>query len=134
MGMTAALEPAAPPSTAPPAPALVAGWVDALPRLAAALRPGGRLIAVALPRVELPRELPVEVAAVGAQVAVAVALGLVRRAGVPVLVKQDEGMPVVAPELTVHQVRRQAQSVLPGAQVRRLLFWRYLLQWDRPTM
>ena len=105
----------------------------ALPRLATALRPGGRLIAVALPRAELPRDLPVEVAAVGAQAAVGVALGLARLAGVPALVKDDDGMPVVAPELTVRQVRRQAQQELPGARVRRLLFWRYLLEWIRPV-
>ena len=106
----------------------------ALPRLATALRPGGRLIAVALPRVELPRDLPVEMAAVGAQAAVAVALGLTRLAGLPALVKVNDSMPVIAPELTVRQVRRQAQAVLPGARVRRLLFWRYLLEWDPPTM
>lgn len=70
----------------------------------------------------------------GAQVAVAAALGLVRLAGSPVLVKQDDRMPVVGPELTLQPVRRQAQSVLPGARVRRLLFWRYLLEWNRPTM
>lgn len=104
----------------------------ALPRLAMSLRPGGRLIAVALPRVELPRDLPVEMAAVGAQAAVAAALGLARFVGVPALVKDDDGMPVIAPELTLQQVRREAQAVLPGARVRRLLFWRYLLEWDRP--
>jgi len=104
-----------------------------LPRLATALRPGGRLIALALPRVELPRDLPVEVTAVSAQAAVAVALGLARLAGVSALVKDDDGMPVVAPALTVQQVRRQAKAVLPGARVRRLLFWRYLLEWERPT-
>jgi SAM-dependent methyltransferase len=105
----------------------------ALPRLATALRPGGRLIAVALSRVELPRDLPVEMAASGAQAAVAVAVGLTRLVGVHALVKDDDGMPVVAPELTVRQVRREAQAVLPGARVRRLLFWRYILEFDRPT-
>lgn len=105
----------------------------ALPRLARALRPGGRLIAVALPRVELPRDLPVEMAAVGAQTAVGVALGLARLAGVAALVKDDDGMPVVAPDLSIRQVRHQAQRELPGARVRRLLFWRYLLEWTRPT-
>jgi hypothetical protein len=35
--------------------------------------------------------------------------------------------------LTTHQVRRQASALLPGAQVRRLLFWRYLLLWRKPV-
>jgi hypothetical protein len=60
-------------------------------------------------------------------------LGLAGLAGVPALVKDDDGMPVVAPVLTVREVRRQAQHELPGARVRRLLFWRYLLEWSRPT-
>ena len=34
-----------------------------LPRLAGALRPGGVLAAIALPRLDLPRELPAEAAA-----------------------------------------------------------------------
>jgi hypothetical protein len=36
------------------------------------------------------------------------------------------------PALTVREVRRRAAAVLPGARVRRLLFWRYLLVWQRP--
>ena len=89
-------------------------------------------LAVALPRVELPRDLPVEVVAAGAQAAVAVSLGVARFAGVRALVKHDAGMPVAAPELITRQVREQAQVELPGARVRRLLFWRYWLEWDRP--
>lgn len=49
------------------------------------------------------------------------------------LTKDDDGMPVASPELTTRQVREQAQALLPGARVRRLLFWRYLLEWDRPS-
>lgn len=33
---------------------------EVLPRLAQTLRPGGLLLAVALPRTDLPRELPIE--------------------------------------------------------------------------
>jgi hypothetical protein len=79
------------------------------------------------------RDLPVEIAAAGAHAAVAVSLGLARLAGVTALVTYDGNMPGAAPELTVRQVREQAQALLPGARVRRLLFWRYLLEWERPT-
>jgi SAM-dependent methyltransferase len=104
-----------------------------LPRLAAALRPGGVLAAVALPRVDLPRELPVEAVAVAAEHAVGLA-----RAGAR-LVRDPpppdpavRRMPMLDPQLTVRQVRRQAEAVLPGVRVRRLLFWRYALVWRRP--
>ena len=43
-------------------------------------------------------------------------------------------MPVVSdPELTTRQVRRQASALLPGAQVRRLVFWHYFLVWHKPA-
>ncbi|MBM7806050.1 SAM-dependent methyltransferase [Geodermatophilus bullaregiensis] len=101
---------------------------EALRSWAAAVRPGGVLAAVALPRTDLPRELPVEALAAVAHRAVGAWRRLRRapRAG-PV-----SGMPVRAPELTVREVRRRARAVLPGVRVRRLLFWRYSLVWRRP--
>jgi hypothetical protein len=43
-------------------------------------------------------------------------------------------MPVVRnPALTTRDVRRQAQALLPGSEVRRLVFWRYLLLWRKPA-
>jgi hypothetical protein len=42
-------------------------------------------------------------------------------------------MPVVLdPSLTTGQVRRQATALLPGATVKRLVFWRYFLLWQKP--
>ena len=42
-------------------------------------------------------------------------------------------MPVVMdPPLTTREVANQAAEVLPGVRVRRLLFWRYLLIWQKP--
>jgi len=42
-------------------------------------------------------------------------------------------MPMVGGNLTTRQVRQQAAALLPGAQVRRLVFWRYLLLWRKPV-
>ena len=39
---------------------------------------------------------------------------------------------VLKPPLSTRQVRRRAAAVLPGVQVRRLLFWRYLPRWRKP--
>jgi SAM-dependent methyltransferase len=109
---------------------------DALPVLADALRPGGVLAAVALPRPDLRRELPIEiVAAIGHRLLGAVFFA--KRA-----LRSDDGfakdpdrssMPVAMnPPLTTREVADQAAALLPGVQVRRLLFWRYLLIWRKP--
>ncbi|WP_374215822.1 class I SAM-dependent methyltransferase [Frankia sp. AiPs1] len=109
---------------------------DALPVLAAALRPGGVLAAVALPRVDLRHELPVElVAAVGHRLlgAMFFATRLLGRAGPFAKDPAHASMPVVMnPPLTTRQAAREAAAVLPGVRVRRLLFWRYLLTWHKP--
>jgi hypothetical protein len=42
-------------------------------------------------------------------------------------------MPVnLSPTLTTREVAETAAALLPGARVRRLLFWRYLLTWRKP--
>jgi SAM-dependent methyltransferase len=108
---------------------------DILPRLAAALRPGGVLAVVALPRVDLPRELPVEAVSVLAHRIVGAVFLAARSVGSGSwYAKETTGMPVVLdPPLTTRQVHRQARAVLPGVRVRRLLFWRYLLLWQKPA-
>jgi SAM-dependent methyltransferase len=107
----------------------------ALERVAGWLRPGGVLVAVALPRPDLPRELPVEALAVVLQRVVGLALAAVRL--LPgrrdLLRKPAGGMPVRDAELTVREVRGRAAAVLPGVRVRRLVFWRYLLVWRKPA-
>ena len=100
---------------------------EALRVLAAAVRPGGVLAVVALPRSDLPRELPVEAAAAVLHRVVGLVRWVRGRRDVP-----TPGMPVREPEPTVREVRRRATGVLPGVRVRRLLFWRYLLVWRRP--
>ena len=108
---------------------------SALPRLAGWLRPGGVLVAVALPRVDLPRELPLELVAVVGHRALGTAFAAGRRlTGRPLFRHESTvlDMPMLDPELTTRQVRAAARQVLPGVRVRRLLFWRYALTWTRP--
>lgn len=107
-----------------------------LPRLARTLRPGGVLEVVALPRTDLPRDVPVEVvSAVGHRV-----LGAAFRAEQAVTGRRRYAheasvrvMPMLDPELTTAQVRVAATAVLPGVRVRRLPFWRYELRWHKPA-
>jgi ubiquinone/menaquinone biosynthesis C-methylase UbiE len=108
---------------------------DALRHLAPALRPGGVLAAVVLPRSDLPREIITEMVAAAANRvfgAVFAALRKTGHGGWYRLEPTHETMPkVVDPPLTTRQAREVA-VMLPGARVRRLLFWRYLVLWRRP--
>lgn len=108
----------------------------ALPRMAGWLRPGGVLAAVALPRRDLPRELPVDVAGVAAHQALGLAFAATRPLTGAALFAEEEShdaMPVRDGTLTTREVREQAGAVLPGVRVRRLLFFRYLLVWQKPV-
>ena len=108
---------------------------EALRRMARWLRPGGVLAAVALPRSDLPRELPVELAAAAAHCGLGLAFAALRPlTGTPLFAPEatHDEMPVAEPVLTVRRVRMEAGAVLPGARVRRLVLWRYLLTWRRP--
>ena len=108
----------------------------ALTRMAGWLRPGGVLAAVALPRTDLPVDVPVELAAVVGHRVLGTAFVTGRALTGRSLFAQQPGhdaMPVRNPELTTRQVRAAASTVLPGVRVRRLLFWRYLLTWTKPS-
>ncbi|MFG3583462.1 class I SAM-dependent methyltransferase [Streptomyces sp. NPDC047990] len=50
-----------------------------------------------------------------------------RRSGPPVAGPPVAGAPVRAPEMSLTAVRAEAARLLPGARVRQLLYWRYLL-------
>jgi SAM-dependent methyltransferase len=108
---------------------------EVLPRLAGALRPGGVLAAAALPRLDLLHELPAELtAAIGHRLLGTAFAALRARGGGRWYAKElNRIMPVLLdPSLTTRQVRQQASPLLPGAHVRRLVFWRYFLLWHKP--
>jgi SAM-dependent methyltransferase len=106
-----------------------------LPRLAQTLRPGGLLIAIALPKTDLPRDLPIEALSAAGHRLLGTAFRLEqtltgrRRYVHETSVRM---MPMQDPVLTTRQVQAQAASVLPNVLVRRLPFWRYELRWQRP--
>ena len=108
-----------------------------LPQLADALRPGGVLAAIALPRTDLRREWPHELGAALAHRALGVRFRAERLLGTGTgfaKTPDHDVMPVVLdPPLTTREVAAQAATLLPGAHVRRLLFWRYLLVWQKPA-
>ncbi|WP_158887872.1 class I SAM-dependent methyltransferase [Amycolatopsis anabasis] len=103
-----------------------------LPKLAAALRPGGVLVAIAHYRMEYPRDLPAQILSlltIYGRRAVLLGVPSARRYRREL---DESGMPVKDPELTLPEVRGQVRDVLPEARVRRLVQWRYELAWRKP--
>ena len=107
----------------------------ALPRMASWARPGGVLAAVALPRVDLPRQFPAQVLASATHHGLGLLFSALRPLTGAALFRQEpthDDMPMVDPTLTNAQVRATARKLLPGSRVRPLLLWRYLLTWRKP--
>ncbi|GHF71846.1 ubiquinone/menaquinone biosynthesis C-methylase UbiE [Amycolatopsis bartoniae] len=102
-----------------------------LPKLAAALRPGGVLVAIAHHRAELPRDLLPEALGVLTSYGRRAILLTVPSARRYRRELDETGMPVKDPDLTLREVRAQVHEVLPAARVRRLLQWRYELLWRK---
>jgi SAM-dependent methyltransferase len=107
---------------------------DTLARIPGLLAPGGRLLVVGLARVNSLRDLAVDLISAAANPV----MGLIRHprrarpaggpaAGQPV-------MPVRDPAMTLAEITVAARARLPGAAVRRRLFFRYTLRWDKPPV
>jgi len=104
---------------------------DTLARIPGLLAPGGRLLVVGLARVNSLPDLAVELISAAANPV----MGLIKHprparpgrpaAGQPV-------MPVRDPATTLAQITTAARAHLPGAAIRRRLFFRYTLRWDKP--
>jgi SAM-dependent methyltransferase len=107
---------------------------DALARIPGLLAPGGRLLVVGLARVNSLPDLAVDLVSAAANPV----MGLIKHprparpaeepaAGQPV-------MPVRYPVTTLAEITAAARASLPGATVRRRLFFRYTLRWDKPPV
>jgi SAM-dependent methyltransferase len=105
---------------------------DTLAWIPGLLAPGGRLLVVGLARVNSLPDLAVELLSAAANPV----MGLIKHprparplagsaAGQPV-------MPVKDPATTLAEITAAARARLPGATVRRRLFFRYTLRWDKP--
>jgi SAM-dependent methyltransferase len=97
----------------------------ALRRAADLLAPGGRLLVVGLSR---PQSIQDWVAAALSVPAVRL---LDRLHGAAT---GDGAMRIADPRHSLGQIRRLAAVVVPGAQIRRALYYRYLLSWTRPRV
>jgi SAM-dependent methyltransferase len=106
---------------------------DTMARIPALLAPGGRLLVVGLARVDSLPDLAVELISAAANPV----MGLIkhpRRARLEDGPAEGPTMPVRDPTTTLAQITAAARAHLPGAIVRRRLFFRYTLQWDKPPV
>jgi hypothetical protein len=108
------------------------GLDDTLARIPGLLAPGGRLLVVGLARVSSLPDLAVDLISAAANPV----MGLIshprpiRPAGGPAA--GQPVMPARDPAITLAEITAAARARLPGATVRRRLFFRYTLRWDKP--
>ncbi|MEV0151158.1 MULTISPECIES: class I SAM-dependent methyltransferase [unclassified Nonomuraea] len=95
---------------------------DTVRKLRAALAPGGVLAVLGCYRASAPSDYLHDLAAIPANAAMR--LALIRRPA------PEVSAPVTAASMTLEEIRSEAATLLPGARIRRLLFWRYLLTYQ----
>ncbi|WP_283136241.1 class I SAM-dependent methyltransferase [Rhizohabitans arisaemae] len=101
---------------------------DTLAELRGCLSPGGRLVVIGCYREAGPADLLTSAAATAANPIMGLLKHPARARALPV----EMTAPTAAPRETLGEIRAQAAETLPGARVRRRLFWRYSLVYDEP--
>ncbi|PZG16392.1 class I SAM-dependent methyltransferase [Nonomuraea aridisoli] len=101
---------------------------ETLRELHESLSPGGRLVVIGCYREASPGDFLVSTAAVAANPLMGLVKHPARARSLPVQMTA----PTAPPRETVAEIRAQAAAALPGARIRRRLFWRYSLVYDRP--
>ncbi|MFD0377909.1 class I SAM-dependent methyltransferase [Streptomyces sp. NPDC059525] len=101
---------------------------DALARFRRHLAPGGRLVVVGLFRPRSWTDYLIDAAAIPANIAMAWIKNKGRQAPRPAAMTA----PTRPADMAFADIVREAHRVLPGARLRRRLFWRYTLVWHHP--
>lgn len=103
-------------------------FVEALTRFRHHLAPGGTLVIVGLSRAQSPSDHLLGIVAIPANAA----LGWLKNKGRPSRRPVSMTAPTRPADMTFGDIVREARNVLPGARLRRRLFWRYTLVWKVP--
>jgi SAM-dependent methyltransferase len=107
----------------------LAGTLQQIPRL---LAPGGRLLVVGLAKVDSPADAAVDLISAAATPV----MGLIKhpRPARPAdgAAASEPPVPLRDPSTTLAEIAMAASACLPGATIRRRLFFRYTLRWDKP--
>ncbi|MGW0613654.1 class I SAM-dependent methyltransferase [Streptomyces sp. NPDC002788] len=103
-------------------------FTEALEAFRDHLAPGGALVIVGVCRERTPADHLLSVASIPLNIVMALLKNRGRRAERPVSMTA----PVRQPDMTFPEIARTARTILPGARLRRRLFWRYTLVWRHP--
>lgn len=103
---------------------------EGLTRLAGLVRPGGLLIVVGLYLTSTRADRAMELVTLPANAAVGLAKAIKGTGGKA----HDAEMPVVWTAPTLPEIRAAAAEIVPGARIRRHVFWRYSLVWRAPEV
>ncbi|MGW0785659.1 class I SAM-dependent methyltransferase [Streptomyces sp. NPDC002913] len=91
------------------------------------LAPGGTLVVVGVAEARTPGDHVMGLAAIPMNVAMALITNRGRRVARPASMTA----PTRPPSMSFAEIERGAREVLPGARLRRRLFWRYTLVWHQ---
>lgn len=100
---------------------------DTLARFRGSLAPGGTLVVVGVAQPRTLGDHLIEAAAIPMNVVMA----LVRNRGRGAARPASMTAPTRPPVMSFAEIVRDARAVLPGARLRRRLFWRYTLVWRK---
>jgi SAM-dependent methyltransferase len=105
---------------------------DALARIPRLAAPGGRLLVVGIARPDSPADLAFDVISAAANPVI----GMIKH---PQPIRPPERtpdaqpvVPMMDPTTTFAEIAKAARAHLPGSKVRRRLFFRYTLLWEKP--
>ncbi|MEU0455641.1 class I SAM-dependent methyltransferase [Streptomyces sp. NPDC006129] len=102
-------------------------FTEALTAFRDRLAPGGTLVVVGVHRAEDPVDHLLSFVSVPLNIVMALLKNRGRRVARPVAMTARTR----AADMTFSEIAREARTVLPGARLRRRLFWRYTLVWHR---
>jgi 2-polyprenyl-3-methyl-5-hydroxy-6-metoxy-1,4-benzoquinol methylase len=106
-------------------------FAETVTKLRAALTPGGVLAVVGLYRMATVTDLALSLTAIPAHHVRNTGIVAWSRISGRVLGTHNTA-PIMDPDMTFPQIKRSAARLLPGAAVRRRLYWRYTLVYRRP--
>lgn len=103
---------------------------EGLARLAELTKPGGTLIVIGLYMTATRSDRAMELVTLPANAIVGLAKAINGTGGKP----HDAEMPVVMTAPALAEIRAAAAEIVPGARIRRHVFWRYSLVWHAPEV